>query len=53
VVRAARAEDGRALLERLLELTAADDIDQSIRSEMGQRFPGLLELDAAVRPAAG
>ena len=53
VVRAARAEDGRALLERLLELTAADDIDQSIRSEMSQRFPGLLELDAAVRPAAG
>ncbi len=53
VVRAARVEDGRALLERLLELTAADDIEQSIRSEMGQRFPGLLELDAAVRPAAG
>ncbi len=53
VVRAARAEDGRALLERLLELTAADDIEQAIRSEMGQRFPGRLELDAAVRPAAG
>jgi len=53
VVRAARAEDGRALLERLLELTAADDIDQSIRAEMSQRFPGLLELDAGVRPAGG
>jgi phosphoenolpyruvate-protein phosphotransferase (PTS system enzyme I) len=53
VVRAARAADGRELLDRLLELTAADDIDRSVRAEMAQRFPGLLEIDSAVGPVAG
>jgi len=53
VLRAARASDGRALLERLLQLTAADDIDREVRDEMARRFPGLLEFDATVGPVAG
>jgi phosphoenolpyruvate-protein phosphotransferase (PTS system enzyme I) len=53
VLRAARASDGRALLDRLLELTAADDIDRLVRSEMAQRFPGLLEIDSSVGPVTG
>jgi phosphotransferase system enzyme I (PtsI) len=53
VVRAARASDGRELLDRLLELTAAEDIDRAVREEMANRFPGLLEIEASVGPAAG
>jgi len=53
VLRAARASDGKKLLERLLELTAADDIDREVRGEMARRFPGLLEFEAAVGPVAG
>jgi phosphotransferase system enzyme I (PtsI) len=53
VVRAASAADGRALLERILELTAGDDIEREVRSEMARRFPGLLEAEAAVGPVAG
>jgi phosphotransferase system enzyme I (PtsI) len=52
VIRAARAEDGRALLERLMELTAADDIEREVKSEMRRLFPDLLEPEA-VGPAAG
>jgi phosphoenolpyruvate-protein phosphotransferase (PTS system enzyme I) len=53
VLRAARAADGRALLERLMQLTAADDIDRAVRAEMALRFPGLLETESAVGPVAG
>jgi phosphoenolpyruvate-protein phosphotransferase (PTS system enzyme I) len=53
VLRAARAADGKRLLERLLELTAADDIDREVRGEMARRFPGLLEFEAEVGPVAG
>jgi phosphoenolpyruvate-protein phosphotransferase (PTS system enzyme I) len=53
VVRAASAADGRALLERLLTLTAGDEIEREVRSEMARRFPGLLESEAAVGPVAG
>src|SRR5512133_290688 len=42
IVRAARAADGRALVERLLGLTVADDIEREVRAEMIRRFPGLL-----------
>ncbi|HEX8909430.1 MAG TPA: phosphoenolpyruvate--protein phosphotransferase [Anaeromyxobacteraceae bacterium] len=52
VVRQASAADGRRLVARLLELTAADDIEREVRSEMGQRFPGLLD-DLTVGPAGG
>ena len=45
VIRAARASDGRELLERLLELTAADDIERTVRTEMAARFPGLVEAE--------
>ncbi len=42
VIRAARASDGRALVERLLALTTAEDIEREVRTEMVRRFPGLL-----------
>jgi len=43
VLRATRAEDGRDLVRRLLDLTTADDIELEVRSEMLKRFPGLLD----------
>jgi phosphotransferase system enzyme I (PtsI) len=52
VIRAARAEDGRRLLDRLLELTAADEIERLVRAEMQARFPGALETEA-VGPVGG
>jgi phosphotransferase system enzyme I (PtsI) len=52
VIRAANAADGRALVERLMELTAADDIEREVRSEMQRLFPDLVETEA-VGPAAG
>jgi len=53
VVRAARAADGRALVERLLSLTTADDIEREVRAEMHRRFPGLLESEGNIGPAGG
>jgi phosphotransferase system enzyme I (PtsI) len=53
ILRAARAEDGRALLARLLSLTAADDIEREVKNEMSRRFGGLLEHDAQVGPVSG
>ncbi|HSB19101.1 MAG TPA: phosphoenolpyruvate--protein phosphotransferase [Anaeromyxobacteraceae bacterium] len=53
VIRAARASDGRALLDRLLELGSDDEIDRAVREEMAARFPGLLEIDSAPGPATG
>jgi phosphoenolpyruvate-protein phosphotransferase (PTS system enzyme I) len=52
IVRQASAADGRRLVERLLELTAADEIEREVRSEMSRRFPGLLD-DTAVGPVGG
>jgi phosphotransferase system enzyme I (PtsI) len=52
IVRQASAADGRRLVERLLELTAADEIEREVRSEMARRFPGLLD-DTAVGPVGG
>jgi phosphotransferase system enzyme I (PtsI) len=53
VVRAATAEDGRRLLARVLELTAADDIEREVRSEMVRRFAGLFDNEPGVGPVAG
>src|SRR5512139_2882627 len=51
IVRAGRAADGRALLERLLRLTTAEDIEHEVRAEMMRRFPGLLgEAPGVVGP---
>jgi phosphotransferase system enzyme I (PtsI) len=54
VLRAARASDGRALVDRLLSLTTADDIEREVRAEMTRRFPGLIEPESsAVGPVSG
>ncbi|ABS24376.1 phosphoenolpyruvate--protein phosphotransferase [Anaeromyxobacter sp. Fw109-5] len=53
VVRAARAADGRALVERILSLTTADDIEREVRTEMLRRFPELLEAEATFGPVSG
>jgi phosphotransferase system enzyme I (PtsI) len=53
VVRAARAADGRALVERILSLTTADDIEREVRTEMLRRFPELLEPEATFGPVSG
>jgi phosphotransferase system enzyme I (PtsI) len=53
VVRAASAADGKLLLERLLEYSAADDIEREVRAEMARRFPDLLDAEAKVGPVAG
>ncbi len=53
VIREASAEHGRALVARLLELTAADEIEREVRAEMAHRFPGLLESETVVGPVAG
>ncbi|HET6922117.1 MAG TPA: phosphoenolpyruvate--protein phosphotransferase [Anaeromyxobacteraceae bacterium] len=53
VIRNASAGDGRALLERLLDLTSADEIEREVRSEMARRFPGLLLAEASVGPVGG
>jgi len=53
VIRAARASDARSLVERLLDLSTADDIEREVRAEMTRRFPGLLGNDAAVEPVQG
>ena len=54
VIRAASAADGRRLLERTLELSAAEEIEREVRTEMMRRFPGMLEPEeATVGPVAG
>jgi len=53
IIRAARASDGRALVERLLDLTTADDIEREVRAEMQRRFAGLLGDAPAVEPVGG
>jgi len=53
VIRAGRAEDGRALAQRLLALTSADEIEREVKDEMSRRFGSLLEHDAAVGPVSG
>jgi phosphotransferase system enzyme I (PtsI) len=42
VVRAARASDAQALVDRLLALTAADEIEREVKVEMARRFPWLV-----------
>ena len=53
VIRAASAADGRALVERLLALDTADDIEREVRTEMFRRFPGLLGEELPAAPVAG
>src|SRR5512137_1466207 len=53
VIRNASAREGRELVERLLGLATADEIEREVRAEMTRRFPGLLEGAAAVGPVSG
>ncbi|BDG03689.1 phosphoenolpyruvate--protein phosphotransferase [Anaeromyxobacter oryzae] len=53
IIRAAKASDGRVLLDRILGMTFADDIEREVREEMARRFPGLVEQEAAVGPVSG
>jgi len=53
VIRAARAEDGRALAQRVLALTSADEIEREVKNEMTRRFGDLLEHDSQVGPVSG
>jgi phosphotransferase system enzyme I (PtsI) len=53
VLRESTAADGKRLMERLLERTAADDIEREVREEMVRRFPDLLGADAKVDPVVG
>ncbi len=53
VIRAASAAESRALVERLMQLTFADEIEREVRAEMARRFPGLLEMAGAVGPVSG
>jgi phosphotransferase system enzyme I (PtsI) len=50
VVRAARAADAQALVDRLLALTAADEIEREVRAEMIRRFPWLVAEEPLVGP---
>jgi phosphotransferase system enzyme I (PtsI) len=53
VIRSASARDGRELLDRILKLSTADEIEREVRSEFTRRFPGLIEGAAAVGPVSG
>jgi phosphotransferase system enzyme I (PtsI) len=50
VIRAARASDAQALVDRLLALTAADEIEREVRTEMVRRFPWLVSEEPPVGP---
>ncbi len=52
VIRAGRASDGRALVERILALTTTEEIGLVVRTEMARRFPGLLG-EEGVGPVQG
>jgi phosphotransferase system enzyme I (PtsI) len=53
VIRSASAREGRELLDRILGLTIAEDIEREVRAEMARRFPGLLDRAVAVGPVSG
>jgi phosphotransferase system enzyme I (PtsI) len=53
VIRKASAADARALVERIMELSLADEIEREVRAEMARRFPELLEIEFPVEPVAG
>jgi phosphotransferase system enzyme I (PtsI) len=46
VIRGVTAADARALVERLLTLTFAEEIEREVRAEMHRRFPELFESAA-------
>ena len=52
VVRAARTDDGRQLIERALELSAAEEIEELVRGEMERRFGDILAGRDEPQPAS-
>jgi phosphoenolpyruvate-protein phosphotransferase (PTS system enzyme I) len=46
VIRGSRASEARGLVDRLLSLTFADDIEREVRDDMHHRFPDLFEAPA-------
>jgi phosphotransferase system enzyme I (PtsI) len=53
VIRATSAAGGRRLVERLLGLASADEIEREVRAEMARSVPGFLEATTAVGPVSG
>jgi phosphotransferase system enzyme I (PtsI) len=53
VIRGSRAAEARALVDRLLSLTFADEIERLVNDEMHRRFPDLFEAAAVPAGAAG
>ncbi len=53
VLRAAKASDGRELVERILGMTTAEDIEREVRTEMTRRFPDLLDTGDGIGPVGG
>jgi phosphotransferase system enzyme I (PtsI) len=53
VIRAVSATAGRRLVERLLALTSADEIEREVRAEVARSLPGLFEATTAVGPVSG
>jgi len=53
VLRSASAAAGRELVERLLRLSSADEIEREVRAEVAKSFPMLMESAAAVGPVSG
>jgi len=51
VIRGVSLAEARALVDRLLELTHADEIERAVREEVQRRFPGVLEGAPAPAPA--
>jgi phosphotransferase system enzyme I (PtsI) len=50
VIRSARASDAQALVDRLLALSVADEIEREVRAEMIRRFPWLVSEAPLVGP---
>jgi phosphotransferase system enzyme I (PtsI) len=53
VIRDSTASEARALVDRLLTLTLADDIEHEVRAELHRRFPELMESAAVPSDPVG
>jgi phosphotransferase system enzyme I (PtsI) len=53
VIRGSSAAEARALVDRIMTLTFADDIEREVRGEMHRRFPELFESAALPADTVG